>query len=250
MFFGLFGKKNSEPEEEFEDLTPIRVDMHSHLLPGLDDGASTIEDTVEMVRGFQEAGFRKLIATPHVIHGTYDNTPEKVRAALELTNNRLKQENIPVVMEAGAEYFFDDYFVQMVEEGQELLTFGGGRYLLFETGFQSEPLQMKDIILTLQKREIFPVLAHPDRYSYLHNDWSKVKKLFGTDVLFQVNVMSLAGAYGKPHQELAERLIDNGMVHFLGSDCHKVAHQQKYAEVMKSKYYKKALDLELHNHYL
>jgi tyrosine-protein phosphatase YwqE len=209
-----------------------------------------MDETIEMILAFQKAGFRKLVTTPHVIHGSYDNTPEVVRARLKQVHNELTARNIDMKLEAAAEYMFDENFVRWVQDGDELLTFGSSKYLLFETTFTAEPMQMKEIIVTLQRKDYFPVLAHPDRYQYLHNDWNKVKKIFETGVLFQINVMSLSGYYGKAHQALAEKLIDNEMVHFLGSDCHRMKHQQEYELAMKSKYYRRALDMQLHNHYV
>jgi len=245
--FGFFKKK---PQEEEEELNPLRTDVHSHLLPGLDDGAGTMEDTISMISAFKEAGFRKLVTTPHVIHGSYDNTPAVVKAKLKEVKSELEARNIDIQLEAAAEYMFDENFVRWVHEGDELLTFGTNNYILFETTFTAEPLQMRETIVTLQRKELFPVFAHPDRYQYLHNDWNKVKKIYETGVLFQINVMSLTGYYGKAHQALAEKLIDNEMVHFLGSDCHRMKHQQEYLLAKNSKYYKKALDLQLHNHYV
>jgi len=245
--FGLFKKQK---QEEVDELPPLRTDIHSHLLPGLDDGAATMTDTIEMISAFKDAGFRKLITTPHVIHGSYDNSPEKVRASLEIVRAELTAQQIDIKLEAAAEYMFDEHFVRWVQEDAELLTFGSNNYLLFETTFTAEPMQMREIIMALQRKEIFPVFAHPDRYQYLHNDWNKVKKIYETGVLFQINVMSLSGYYGKAHQALAEKLIDNEMVHFLGSDCHRLKHQQEYLAARNSKYYKRALELQLHNHYV
>jgi protein-tyrosine phosphatase len=247
MLFGLFKSKKEEVEEVY---APIRVDIHSHLLPGIDDGAETMEQSLEMLKGFQQAGFRKMYTTPHIIRGTYDNTPEIIRQKTREVNEAAVETGLTIKVEAAAEYFFDEHFVSDVQQNQELLTFGMNKYLLFETGFAFEPMQMRNIILALQKKEIFPVLAHPDRYQYLQDDWAKVKKVYETGVLFQVNVLSLVGHYGKPHQQLAEKLIDNDMVHFLGSDCHRLKNQEQYLQAMETKHYKKALEADLHNHYL
>ncbi|MES2387616.1 MAG: CpsB/CapC family capsule biosynthesis tyrosine phosphatase [Bacteroidota bacterium] len=241
--FSFFKKKEQESEYE-----PLNTDIHSHLLPGIDDGAATIEDSLILLRGFIDMGFRKVITTPHVLEG-FPNTPEIIKAKLAEVQAAAKAANLDIQIGAAAEYFFDETFVRKVMKGEELLTFGDN-YLLFETAFLNEPINLKDMIKEMIWKGFKPVMAHPERYTWLANNKEKLKQYHETGVLFQVNVMAFAGFYDEAAKKTAEWLTDNEMVSFLGSDCHKVKHQEGYKTAMKTKHFKKAMELPLLNRWL
>lgn len=222
------------------------TDMHSHLLPGLDDGVKTLDDAEAIVRVFKQLGYRKLITTPHVMQDHYRNTTEGILAKLDLLRNHLKERNIDMEVAAAAEYYLDEYFVRSLETGTALLTFGEN-YLLFETNFISEPLTLNEFIFAATTRGYRPVLAHPERYLYLQDNIARIEDLANRGVLFQVNLGSLAGFYNRGIQTMASRLVDMGMVHFLGSDCHNLQHVEGIAKASKSRYFEKALNLGLIN---
>ena len=225
------------------------VDIHSHLLPGLDDGVQAPEESEAIILEFQRLGYTKLITTPHVMSDFYRNSNEIILQKLAETNAYLKQKGIAVTLEAAAEFYLDEVLVSRVENNEPLLTFGKN-YLLFETNFMTEPLNLKEFIFLATTKGYKPVLAHPERYIYLQNNFAKAEDLFGRGVLFQLNMSSLSGYYSKGAQLTAQKLIDNGYVHFLGSDCHNLQHVQLLDAVRRNKYFQKAISLPLLNNTL
>jgi tyrosine-protein phosphatase YwqE len=225
---------------------PIRTDIHSHLLPGLDDGVQSFEDAEEIILRFIKAGYQKLITTPHIMSDAYRNTPAGIRSKLAELTEYLKAKNISIQIEAAAEYYLDEAFIKSVELDQEILTFGK-RFLLFETNFMTEPLHLKEFIFMATTKGYQLVLAHPERYIFLQNDLAKAEDLINRGVYFQLNTSSLTGYYSREAQRTAYKLIDKGWVHFVGSDCHSLQHIHLLEEAQTSRYYQKALTLPLLN---
>lgn len=225
------------------------VDIHSHLLPGLDDGVQTLEESEVIIREFQKLGYTKLITTPHVMSDFYRNSKDTILQKLAETNAYLKQKEVAVTLEAAAEFYLDEALVARVGNNDPLLTFGKN-YLLFETNFMTEPLNLKEFVFLTTTKGYKPVLAHPERYIYLQNSFAKAEDLIGRGVLFQLNLSSLLGYYSKGAQQTAQKLIDKGYVHFLGSDCHNLQHVQLLEQVRRNKYFQKALSLPLLNNTL
>ena len=223
------------------------TDVHSHLLPGIDDGAQSMEDSVDLVRQLVALGFKKLVTTPHIIHDFYPNNAEIIRSKLHDLKQRLLQEDIKIDLNAAAEYYLDEFFMDQLAQNSPLLTFGDN-YILFETPFMNEPNYLKESIFKLISKGLRPVLAHPERYIYLHNNFSLAEDLINRGVLFQVNINSLSGYYSKAVRNIAEKFIKAGWVHFLGSDCHSMNHLKLMEESMSSKYFSKALRLPLLNY--
>jgi protein-tyrosine phosphatase len=236
-------------KKESKEQTAIRTDIHSHLLPGLDDGVQSFEDAEEIILRFVRAGYQKLITTPHIMSDAYRNTPEGIRSKLAELNDYLKSKNISIQVEVAAEYYLDEAFNKSIELNQEILTFGN-KYLLFETNFMTEPLHLKEFIFMATTKGYQLVLAHPERYLYLQNDISKAEDLINRGVYFQINTSSLTGYYSREAQRTAFKLIDKGWVHFLGSDCHSLQHIRLLEEAKRSRYYQKALTLPLLNNNL
>ena len=216
--FGLFKPKNKIPEFNFSD---IGIDMHSHILPGIDDGAPTVKESIMMVKRFQELGFKKLIATPHIMADYYRNTPDTINKALDELREELVRQNINMPIEAAAEYYLDETFEAKINKGNLMKM--GGDYVLFELSFINYPNNIKDIIQKLNDKGLKPILAHPERYPYLGSieNYHKIRE-FGC--FFQLNTISLSGYYGKQTQKIAEELVDNMMVDFIGSDMHHLRH--------------------------
>jgi protein-tyrosine phosphatase len=229
--------------------TPVVVDMHSHLLPGLDDGVRSFEEAADIIRQFQALGYRKLITTPHVMSDTYRNTPEIILNRLAELRHYLAEQNITMAVEAAAEYYLDEHLISMVEKNIPLLTLGD-HYVLFETNFLTEPYHLKEFIFLLGVKGYHPVLAHPERYIYLQQDFSKAEDLIQRDVLFQINISSFTGYYSKGAQQTAEKLVDKGWVHFLGSDCHAISQAELVRQAHTKRYFQKALTLPLLNNIL
>lgn len=223
--------------------------MHSHLLPGLDDGVSTFEEAEQIIRALMQMGYRRIITTPHVMSDAYRNTPAGIHRKLEELRQYLATKNIDIDISAAAEYYLDETLFRMVETNQTLLTFGE-KYLLFETNFITEPFNLKEFIFIATTKGYKLVLAHPERYLYLQNNLSKVQDLLDRGVLMQMNISSLTGYYSKPVQQMAFKLIDNSMVHWLGSDCHHLQQTELIQQARGLRYFRKALTLPLLNNSL
>ncbi|MBX2961909.1 MAG: capsular biosynthesis protein [Cyclobacteriaceae bacterium] len=227
----------------------VQVDIHSHLLPGLDDGVKTFEESASIIQRFVNLGYRKLITTPHVISDTYRNTTEGILQKRDDLIDFLKAENINIELEAAAEYYLDEELFKNLQEGNPLLTFGNN-FLLFETNFITEPFILKEFIFTAATKGYKLVLAHPERYAYLQLDEAKMEDLINRGVYFQINLTSLTGYYSRESQRAAQKLIDKGWVHFLGSDCHAAQHISLIETIKSNRYFQKALTLPLLNNAL
>ncbi len=224
----------------------IGIDIHSHLLPQLDDGVKSLEEAEDIIRVFHRLGYRKLITTPHIMSDVYRNTPAIIQEKLITLRQHLKEKNIPVDIEAAAEYYLDEALLRMIEGKEQLLTFGKN-YLLFETNFLSEPFFLKEFIFQAIAKGYKLVLAHPERYLYLHENFAKAEDLLNRGVSFQMNISSITGHYSKQVQQTAFKLIDRGWVHWLGSDCHQMQHVKCIDDARSTKYFRKVLNLPLLN---
>lgn len=226
---------------------PITTDIHSHLLAPLDDGVKSVEEAVDLILQFKRLGYTRLITTPHIMSDHYRNTEALILDKLEELRNVLKEKNIQIAIEAAAEYYLDEVFFEKLTDQEPLLTFGRN-YLLFETNFFSEPLNLKEFIFKAISSGYKLVLAHPERYQYM--DLKKAQDLKDRGLFFQINLSSLTGFYSRPIQKIAYQLIDKGWVDFLGSDCHNAIQVGHIMEAQKNKYYQKALALPLLNNTL
>jgi protein-tyrosine phosphatase len=229
------------------DFTPLSVDIHSHLIPAIDDGVITLENSLEVILQLQDAGYKKVITTPHIISDTYKNTPEIILGGLKKLNEFLKQKGNTIKVEAAAEYYLDTWLINEASSGNPLLTFGD-RFLLFEMNYVTEPYQLNEFIFSLTTKGYKPVLAHPERYQFMTVD--KAEDLRYRGVLLQTNILSMIGFYSKPVQLMAHKLIDKGLIDFLGSDCHNLRQATLIKEAQKNKYFAKAMNLPLYNHTL
>lgn len=239
-------KKGNTPKEV---ISLPSIDVHSHLLPGLDDGVKSFEESEEIILRFQKLGYTKIITTPHVMSDFYRNSNEDILEKLGELNRWLKERDIQIQIQAAAEYYLDEELLKRIENDSPLLTFGNG-YLLFETNFMTEPFQLKEFIFAATTKGYRPVLAHPERYIYLQDNFEKTEDLINRGVLFQLNISSISGYYSKGAQRLAYKLIDKGWVNLIGSDCHNLQHIQLLEETVQHKYFQKAMSLPLLNNSL
>lgn len=229
MFKNLF----SPSKQALPDFSAVRADMHSHLIPGIDDGARTMEDAVALIRRLNELGYSKLITTPHIQGEFYKNTPGIILAGLENVKNAVRAQNIPVEIEAAAEYLLDDAFPEKMNNGN-LLTFGS-KYILVEMSYYSPNPDLKNIVFNLQVDGYKVILAHPERYTYWFNDFSRYEDLKDRGVFFQLNIVSLAGHYPDPVKKFAEKLIEKGFIDFVGSDMHNTNYMRSMENSLKEK---------------
>jgi protein-tyrosine phosphatase len=229
----IFGKSSKSATAAGLDI--LGTDVHSHFIPGIDDGAQTIEDSVALIRTFYEAGYKKVITTPHIMSDAYRNTPEIILGGLEKVRVALHENNIPIAVEAAAEYYIDYDFEEKIESGK-LLTFGKN-YVLVELSFVNPPDNLKHVLFKLQTNGYKPVLAHPERYSFWHRDFEKYEEIRDKGVLLQLNINSLTGHYNMATKKVAEQMIEKNMIDFLGSDC----HHQGHADLMRHVVFEKSL---------
>jgi protein-tyrosine phosphatase len=223
-----------------EPLPALEVDIHSHLIPGIDDGVKTMEESIRMIREFKRLGYKKLITTPHTMNHRYPNTASIIKEGLASVKAALKQEGIAMEMEAASEYYLDETVIELIEK-RDLLTFGDN-YLLFEMSYVTPLLNLKEIVFEMKAAGYTPVLAHPERYIYLHDHIERYEALKAQGVLLQLNINSLGGFYSKAVQQTAIRLSDAGMVDFVGSDAHKMRYLEALEKTRKESVYHRLFD--------
>ena len=204
------------------DLGILKCDVHSHFIPGIDDGAPTVVDSLELLRAMRELGYQKVVTTPHSMADGYRNAPEVILGGLEKLRRAVKEEGLDIEIEAAAEYYLDHDLMEKCS-AQKLLTFATDM-VLFELPFISEPAVLLSAVFEMQTQGYRPVLAHPERYTFWHTDMGMMEKLKDRGVIFQLNAIALMGAYGPATKKAAEKIIDKGWYGLVGSDCHSMKH--------------------------
>jgi protein-tyrosine phosphatase len=218
--FSIFKKK----KRARIDLSGLVTDMHSHLLPGIDDGSPDTETSLQLISGLQELGYRKFITTPHILWDMYKNDATTIGAAHQELQQAAQQEyNSTVPVKAAAEYFLDEHFDELLQNNVPLLTLHEN-LVLVEFSFVTTPLNFKDKLFNMQLMGYQPVLAHPERYLYFMSDKKWYDELKSAGFYFQLNILSLAGYYGKASLQLAHYLIGKKYISLLGTDCHHFRH--------------------------
>ena len=213
-----------------KDLIPDNhIDFHSHLLFGIDDGAKTFQDTLSLTKSLMNFGISEIITTPHIMQHVWDNTSENIISRLNEVKELLNQHGIDIPVYAAAEYLMDDNFVKLFKN-QELLTLKDN-YVLVEMSYINSPIQLYDILFDLQVAGYKPVLAHPERYTFYHNNFNEYQKLKKAGCLFQLNLLSVVGYYGENVAKTAQKLLSQGLIDFASSDT----HHQKHIDSFQSK---------------
>ena len=208
------------------------IDIHNHLLPGIDDGSPDLETSITLIRRFNNLGVKEFICTPHIMNDYYPNTPETVHNALTLLKDSLlqTQDLKHTKIRAAAEYMMDQSFMEKLES-EKILTLND-KYILVEMSYFQAPINLKEILFQLQTKGYKPVLAHPERYAYYHSkDLSKYEDLKNRGCLFQVNALSLSSHYGTGIQRTAFQLLEAGMIDFIGTDTHREQHIEKLESI-------------------
>lgn len=222
------------------DFGILQTDFHSHLIPGIDDGARTMEDTLEMIRQFRDLGLKKIITTPHIQDEFYKNTPEIILSGLEEVKRAVAEAGIDIEIEAAAEYLLDDGFAEKLKCGQ-IMSFSR-KYVLVEFSYFSPHPNILSFIFELQVDGYQVILAHPERYSYWFNELKKFDELKNRGVFFQLNTVSLSGHYGSDVKKIAEKMIDLNMYDFVGSDMHNQHYMDSFRKARFEKSLKKLMD--------
>lgn len=231
---------------KYNDFSNIGVDMHSHLVPGVDDGAQTIEDSLFLISELRNLGFNHLFTTPHTLQDYHPNTSETLKKAFSMIN-AASFENTPVSL--SSEYYLDEQFFDQLNN-DALLPLPGNR-LLFEFSQIVEPNNLEEMIFEISLKGYQPVLAHPERYLFFHKNFDYYKRIKEMGVEFQVNAMSLTSHYGKTINQTAERLIDKDMIDFIGTDIHHSKHLEVLKRVPAKKHFARLIESgTLKNHIL
>ncbi len=218
------------------DLSFIAVDMHSHLLPGIDDGLKKLEQSVSFISQLQEMGYKKLICTPHILSDLYPNSRETILPKLDLVRTALSKANIDVQVEAAAEYMMDHEFTELIAKTkkEDLLTINKD-YILVEMSYLAPAPNVEQIIFDIRMLGLKPILAHPERYSYYHKSFEQYERFKELGCSLQVNLLSLSGGYGPQVKKTAEKLFQQGMVDFVGTDMHHERHLSGLQELASRK---------------
>ncbi|NJO24762.1 MAG: hypothetical protein HC867_01705 [Bacteroidia bacterium] len=205
----MAGMFNFWKKKKTEDIYgPLYADMHSHLIPGIDDGSPDMETSLAMIEALREAGFRKLITTPHIMWDMYKNTAPGILAGLEELKKEVDARGIDVEVSAAAEYFLDDYVKELLRKKEPLLTVSKNMVLV-EFSLASPPLDLKELLFEMQLQGYLPIIAHPERYIYSERNKTFFTELKAAGYLFQLNLFSLGGIYGKATANLAHFLLKN-----------------------------------------
>ena len=222
--FSFFNKSKPEPPHDF---SALGTDLHSHLLPGIDDGAPDMETSLSLINALMNLGFKRLITTPHVMSDFYPNTRDIILKKRDEVLQALENESIALErFDAAAEYFIDESFVALMKK-EPLLSLPGNRVLV-EMSFHSPCPDLLGVIFDLQMKGYHPILAHPERYPYFQSveDYHRLKEM---GCQLQVNILSLVGYYGRPIQSAAKKIVDNQLIDFLATDL----HQERHAENLR-----------------
>jgi len=235
--FSLFGAS----KKTIPDLSFLAADMHSHLLPGLDDGLQEIEQTIAFVKELQQLGYKKLICTPHILSDVYPNSPETILPKLELVRDALEKNNIDIQIEAAAEYMVDLDFENYFNAGKRLLTFGKN-LILIEMSYVAASNNIENVIFNLRLKGLQPVLAHPERYNYYFGNIEQFQRFIDLGCYLQINILSLLGYYGEASKITAQNLLKKNMVTLVGTDMHHENHLNGLKTLASKKSFYKLLE--------
>lgn len=223
--FSFFRKK----QPTAAGLRSLHTDLHSHLIPGIDDGSPDMDTSLRLIRGLVDLGYKKIITTPHINADIFPNTPAIIRAGQAAVQDEIQRQKIDVEFGAAAEYLMDEHFSAMLVTGEPMLTLKDN-LVLVELSFAVPAINLKEILFDLQLKGYQPVLAHPERYLYFGANKGWYDQLRNVGCLFQLNLLSFAGYYGRESLQLAEWLVRKEYVDFLGTDM----HHDKHLEVLGS----------------
>lgn len=221
------------------DYSAVAVDIHSHLIPGIDDGSSSLEDSLQYIKELKKLGFKKLVITPHISENYFKNSQEDILSGFEKLKTHIAENNIDIDLEVAAEYQIDEAFEDKMNAGK-LLTFGD-KYLLVELSYFSPYINLNSVLYELNISGYNIILAHPERYEYMQKDISRYDDLKSRDVMFQLNTISLAKFFGPQTKKTAEMLIDNKMIDFIGSDLHNMLYINSLQKSLSEKHLEKLI---------
>ncbi len=194
------------------------IDIHTHILHGIDDGSESLEISLEQLKIMQNSGVDTVIFTPHYIRNSYHNTKEVIREKFDELKSAAEKEGINLNLYTAAEVYLEKDIIQDIEK--EDFTINNSRYVLVETSLSEFPSDLYQILYDLVVKGYKPILAHPERYSNVANDFEIAQDIINRNIYLQINAGSILGNYGKHVQKAAWHLLEYGYAHFLASDNH------------------------------
>lgn len=196
------------------------IDIHSHLIPNVDDGAKSPEETIELIKEAREAGITDIILTPHYIINSYEQNAETLILLKDKLQQIINSENIKVNLHIGMEVYITDNLVEILKQNK-ILTLAGSKYLLMELPLNTNVQYLDMVIFKLIENNIIPIIAHPERYKFVQEDPSKVRELIESGCLIQSNIGSILGIYGKKAKKTIKYLLKNDLINFIATDTHR-----------------------------
>lgn len=223
------------PKKQFlKDLLDDFVDIHNHILPGIDDGAKTVQESLELLKGLEALGIKQFIPTPHIMQDFYPNTADSIGDAYELLLGSLNKKTLnKITINPAAEYMLDGHFESLLNEGQ-LFTLKHN-YALVEMSYFQPPINLEELIFKIKLKGYIPVLAHPERYAYYHNNLDYYARLKHLGCLFQLNLLSLSAYYGSSVQKTGNYLLDENLIDFAGTDVHNIYQVETLSNLVLKK---------------
>lgn len=197
------------------------VDIHNHILPGIDDGAKTVDDSIGLLKGFSEIGVTNFVCTPHIMHNYYENTPSTIKDAYQKLEAKLAKDSnfSDFNVDYAAEHMIDDNFEELLENKKVMEL--KKEYLLIEMSYLQPSFNFEMAVDKIAHHNYFPILAHPERYMYFHQKYRKYNEMKADGILFQLNLLSLSSeSYGSSVQKIAEKLLADDLIDYVGSDVH------------------------------
>lgn len=229
----LFGGKKEEQAAYLNRLDWVGWDIHNHILPGIDDGSPDLEESITLINGLKSLGIHKSVSTPHVMAGVHNNTPETIKEAYNKLSDYLKSNAVDFKLNYSAEYMIDDQIEQWIQADKLCLI--ADKYMLIEMSYLSESRALFKTIKDIQDRGYQPILAHPERYNYYHNNFKIFGEIKQAGCYLQLNLLSISKYYGENVKTCALTLIRAGMYDFVGTDMHHTRHLEALKSVV-SKY--------------
>ena len=241
--FSIF--KNKIPDN-YSEYFPIVTDIHSHILPGIDDGSPDIDTSLFLINGLIKLGIKQSIATPHIIGDLYRNDANSINSSLSILKKALLENHIDFKVSAAAEYMLDAYFLELLSTKTPLLTIKDN-LVLTEFSYADKPYRVEQIVFAIITEGYQPILAHPERYGYYHNDFKQYDFLNELGFLLQVNLLSLTGYYGKPAAKAANYLIKNNLASYVGTDLHHERHLDALSDNKNKTLFREVLSSKIFN---
>ena len=207
------------------------IDFHSHILPNIDDGAKSVEETFNLIQEAKNSGFEGIVTTSHYMEGYYEVKKAEIEVWVNALNEKLQSQNIDIKLYTANEVYLSDNIINLLET-KKASTINNTNYVLFEMPLNAEPMNLYDIIYEMLGHKLIPILAHPERYTFVQKDPSLIYELIEKGVLMQANYTSILGRYGEKAELLVKKFLKNEMIHFLGSDVHR--QKSVYSQITKA----------------